>query len=1000
MGAGRSTVRRSKFAHAAVIGAVLAVLLLSGVGAERVRSVNGSAAPAAAAPTPLVSLHVPSAGGRSGGDPMLPTACPTLGGARNGCPLVGQSVGPAVAGPAPPWRSLNVSGAVPPGRDFYAMAYDPADQYVVLFGGYNASNGNDYNDTWTYTHGAWTKLTPSVAPPARRGGSMAYDAADGYLVLYGGIPASNSCCFNDTWTFTAGNWTDVTSSSPNGSNTPGARYVAGFAYDPVDHYLVLYGGSTALGCVSAMNDTWKFVAGNWTLLNDNGTNPGHRGGQMMLWYPPANALLVVGGCDPAVVAGNGHHNDTWEFAGGNWTVVNTPASPGHRGDSWMVWDPVYHYLVLFGGLYDNTYGGNAPINDTWLYLSSGWTNETANLSLAPSARWTFENAGVWDGADGYPLLFGGRDASGIDQNDTWTFNWTLRATLVASRPAVDQNQSVDLVANASGGTFTFTYTYGNLPSDCASSNSTSISCAFNVTGTFPLNVTVTDSAGARVVANLTIQVYPDPLANLTVAPAVIDLGQGVQYTVTILGGSGGVNYTYRTLPPGCAARNAPSVNCTPSAGGTFSSSVRIVDRAGEAVATPNVAIVVHPRPTVSAQTGPTSGTVPFTVNFTAVSSGGTLPVSFVWSFGDGSSNASVANVSHVYLSVGHFVAVVTASDSLGDVGTARVAITVLAPLAVQTVAVPASGIAPLFTNFSTLPSGGSPPYSFLWNFGDGSSSSAVSDPSHVYTTAGFYNATLTVTDSATRTASAKVPIAVIRPLSVAPTANRTIGEIPFNVSFGATILGGQSPYTYLWSFGDGTTSTLAAPSHSFKTAGQFRVGWSVSDALGEQAGSSELIEAVAPLTVTLGPASSTLLLGQSVNFSVTSHGGSGLVSYTWSGLPTGCATANRSTLSCQPTAPGNSTVTVLAVDDLGGRSGASARVEVDPVPKSPSPSQGASNAFASPLTWLAIAAVVVVAAVVGLVLALRRRPRSPAMDNQTAGPEAAEQTDGEVVEQS
>jgi PKD repeat protein len=540
--------------------------------------------------------------------------------------------------------------------------------------------------------------------------------------------------------------------------------------------------------------------------------------------------------------------------------------------------------------------------------------------------------------------------------------------------------------------------YGNLPAACHAGNSSSIPCTFNATGTFPVNVTVTDSEGVRVVANYTIQVFPDPSANLTVAPAVVDLGQTARYTVSVTGGSGGVNYTYRTLPPGCTGGSTASLNCTPSAAGTFSSSARIVDRAGVIATTPTLTLTVDPRPTVQAQAGPTTGVVPLTVNFSAVTVGGTLPVGYVWSFGDGSPNASGANASHVYASIGHFVADVAATDSRGDVAIARVAITVLAPLAVTTIAFPTSGAAPLFTNFSTVPTGGSPPYSFLWNFGDGSSTSTASDPSHVYTMAGSFNATVTVTDSANRATSASVAVLVVRPMSVGPTANRTAGEVPFAVTFGATIVGGQGPFTYLWSFDDGTTSTLPSPSHTFRTAGQFRVTGTVSDALGEQIDSTLLIEAVTPISVTLAPPSTILTVGQFVNFSVTTRGGSGTVTYSWSGLPVGCDSRNATFLSCQPSAAGNSTVTLLAQDSLGGRSSATAQVQVDPLPPSNGHGPGASNLLASPLAWLAIAAVVILAAVVIVILVRRRRPGSPEAEGQSAGPGVPVESDGELVQ--
>src|SRR3954468_16908234 len=70
------------------------------------------------------------------------------------------------------------------------MAYDAADGQVVLFGG---SAGR----TWTWDGSDWTRRTPLHSPPPspsyyRYG--MAYDAANGQVVLFGGVAG-------DTWTW-------------------------------------------------------------------------------------------------------------------------------------------------------------------------------------------------------------------------------------------------------------------------------------------------------------------------------------------------------------------------------------------------------------------------------------------------------------------------------------------------------------------------------------------------------------------------------------------------------------------------------------------------------------------------------------------------------------------------------------------------------------------------------------------------------------------------------
>jgi hypothetical protein len=69
----------------------------------------------------------------------------------------------------------------PPFRFDAAMAYDAATGNIVLFGGIPL-----YDDTWTWDGSTWTKQAPASHPPARYGAAMAYDAATGNVVLFGG----------------------------------------------------------------------------------------------------------------------------------------------------------------------------------------------------------------------------------------------------------------------------------------------------------------------------------------------------------------------------------------------------------------------------------------------------------------------------------------------------------------------------------------------------------------------------------------------------------------------------------------------------------------------------------------------------------------------------------------------------------------------------------------------------------------------------------------------
>jgi PKD repeat protein len=74
-----------------------------------------------------------------------------------------------------------------------------------------------------------------------------------------------------------------------------------------------------------------------------------------------------------------------------------------------------------------------------------------------------------------------------------------------------------------------------------------------------------------------------------------------------------------------------------------------------------------------------------------------------------------------------------------------------------------SGQAPLMVTFSAPVQGGKSPFTFAWNFGDGSPASTLQNPTHTYQLPGSYNASVTVTDSRGRTAMANVTINVSGP---------------------------------------------------------------------------------------------------------------------------------------------------------------------------------------------------------------------------------------------
>lgn len=178
-------------------------------------------------------------------------------------------------------------------------------------------------------------------------------------------------------------------------------------------------------------------------------------------------------------------------------------------------------------------------------------------------------------------------------------------------------------------------------------------------------------------------------------------------------------------------------------------------------ATDSVRITVATTTTLqaTAAANPTSGAAPLAVQLTGAATGGTAPYSWLWSFGDGSTSTQ-QSPSHTFSSAGTYQVTLTVVDSASATATANVSISVTSPpFQAAATANPSSGAAPLEVAFTGSASGGTPPYTWIWSFGDGGAAAAQS-PGHTYTSAGTYQATLVVTDSASRTATANVTVTV------------------------------------------------------------------------------------------------------------------------------------------------------------------------------------------------------------------------------------------------
>ena len=230
-------------------------------------------------------------------------------------------------------------------------------------------------------------------------------------------------------------------------------------------------------------------------------------------------------------------------------------------------------------------------------------------------------------------------------------------------------------------------------------------------------------------------------------------------------------------------------------------------------------------PTAAFTANTTIGTTPLTVSFTDNSTGS--PTSWSWDFGDGSTSTK-QNPTHTYQKAGKYTVKLTVTNDQGsDTKTKTDYITVNGNLPVADFsASPTSGKVPLTVAFTDNSTGN--PTSWSWDFGDGSSSTEQ-NPSHTYSKAGSYTVKLTATnDQGSDTKTKTDYITVNGNLPVADfTANTTTGTAPLTISFTDNSTG--NPSSWSWDFGDGGTSTVQNPSHTYQKAGKYTVKLTVTN---------------------------------------------------------------------------------------------------------------------------------------------------------------------------
>jgi hypothetical protein len=310
-----------------------------------------------------------------------------------------------------------------------------------------------------------------------------------------------------------------------------------------------------------------------------------------------------------------------------------------------------------------TYAGTAPRTFSWTGLPTGCVSANVNpLDCTPTGSGSSSVVVTLAGANGLPVrssplafdVGGALDVTGLS----------------ASLSAFDLGMSTTLTTTATGGAVPYSYSYGTLPSGCASANTSELTCTPTLTGSWSPQVTVTDVLGVHGTATARSLVVNPALVvqSLTASLTTVTATVSFVLTTTLAGGTPGYSFAYANLPAGCQS-TASSFACVPSAGdvGSYAITVTATDAVG-ATSTGSVTVQVNPLPSISSfGANPNTVDLNENVTFNVTATGGTGPLAYSYSgLPNGCSGANASKFTCAPVAVGTFEVKVTVTDVFGE----------------------------------------------------------------------------------------------------------------------------------------------------------------------------------------------------------------------------------------------------------------------------------------------------------------------------------------------
>jgi len=339
-------------------------------------------------------------------------------------------------------------------------------------------------------------------------------------------------------------------------------------------------------------------------------------------------------------------------------------------------------------------------------------------------------------------------------------------------------------------------------------------------GTYTVTLTITNSDGCANTKTNVVSINNSPLANFSVDAGGCEQTE-LQFTDLSQQNGGGtiIGWNWDFRDPGSGTNNTSMLkNPTHafSTSGTFNVLLVITNING-CVSADSMDVTINAAPMADFTADTACFEMPTNFTDESTTPSGTV-VAWLWNFDDPSSgtnnSSTLQNPSHLFTNIGNYNVVLTVTNSFGCIHdtTFEIAVNPI-PYAMFEYSSACIGSPTVFTDLSIAP--GSTITNWYWDFGDGTGTATIQNPTYTYATAGTYNVQLTVTNMQNCTDSVIVPV-IVRNNPTADFSYQNFfcpaGQVNFqdmSIGAGSTIIDRQ------WFFEPGYTATGPNPIHTF-----------------------------------------------------------------------------------------------------------------------------------------------------------------------------------------